>query len=1241
MKKLPLLILCALPFLDAEATTYTVTSTSNSNSAGTLRWAVDSAGNGDTIVFALPASSVITLSGDPILITTSCTLDGTIAGGNVHISGGGSVQPFLVQGGSPTLSNMTLENGYALGGTGGNSADGGGGGGGGGFGGACLADSTVQFENVSFINNTAIGGNGGSTAYGPGRGGGGGGGLGGSGGNADSYGGGGGGGQLPSSTGASSSSSIGGAGGSTGGGDGGDQDISGFSGGRWGGGGGGGGTTTSAFGPPGGSGGFGGGGGGEGDTSVSGLGYGGGSGGFGGGGGGTSADASSPNGVGGYGAGDGGGQNAILGAPGGGGAGLGGALFVSANNLVTLTYDSSMTAFSGNAVSGGSAGANGGSGTVVATNGQGLGTDLFIQSSGAAAFAINGIDTTITIAGTVISDGSGIVSKSGIGTLALSGSNSYAGGTSLNAGQITLSHNNALGSGTLSALGGTTLSLGSGVNAANAIAIASASSMTLTVPSGTGTLSGIISGSGASFSKTGSGTLALTGANTFNGGMSVLEGTLALSSTGSIASSLPVTLSGSGNFSIANANSDVTIGDLLMATGTSVDLGGRNLTFGANNLTLLSGDISGSGGSLTKAGSSTVIVAGDNTYDAGTTLSAGQLTARSNTAFGTGSMQLSDGTTLALESGVSINNEVIAPNSGSATLNVSSGIGTRAGELNGTGGSLTKTGSGALVLAGGGLYDGMLTVASGTCSVNNTFLGELVTQSGATIKGTGTIGTLTIANGAALSPGNSIGTITVGTLTLNSSSTTNIEFDPSNTSLIQVTGTANLAGTLNLIQDAGSYPTSGSYTILTATTLNGTFDTITGGLAGYVFRLNYPGTDVLLEYAYGRFTIPSTGLTGNRLSHAEYLNAHAPDSSEYYALTTLSGSQLEEALDSVSPSRNAFGPFVTQKTMLSLSHMVNSYLGIQRFLGHTKTPEGAYTACLSHLENVTTETSSSTRSSPQSNAWITGFADIEHQEQESQNPSFRTNSEGVLLGYDWNTPSTAIIGGAIGYAHSHIHDDHHMGGANIPYYFGALYSGLYKHHWYLQTAFWVAYHQIHNYRHIAYDAVDTTARADFHGWQIDPHLELGYDFHTPHTVIEPYAAIDWVVNWEHGFTEKGAGSLNVEQKSHSSSMLQSEVGMRFYQSVSKSYGRLGARESVSYLYQKPFGTGTVTTAITGSPTFATLRSFQKEQNLASVTLSLFGQFGKDLDSLFSLNYEGQFGAGNSLNMISLNISKVF
>lgn len=83
MKKLPLLLVFALSFLDIEATTYTVISTSNANTAGTLRWAVANASNGDTIVFDLPASSVITLSGDPIVITTSCTLDGTLAGGNV------------------------------------------------------------------------------------------------------------------------------------------------------------------------------------------------------------------------------------------------------------------------------------------------------------------------------------------------------------------------------------------------------------------------------------------------------------------------------------------------------------------------------------------------------------------------------------------------------------------------------------------------------------------------------------------------------------------------------------------------------------------------------------------------------------------------------------------------------------------------------------------------------------------------------------------------------------------------------------------------------------------------------------------------------------------------------------------------------------------------------------------------------------------------------------------------------
>ncbi len=142
--------------------------------------------------------------------------------------------------------------------------------------------------------------------------------------------------------------------------------------------------------------------------------------------------------------------------------------------------------------------------------------------------------TGATIALNGVLSGDGGLSKSGTGTLKLSGDNSsLTGGVTLSAGTLELGHNNALGAttSTLEVTGSSTLTLGSGLNVANTIA-SHGGGLTLTFNSaGDAELSGVLAAyySGTTeVKKTGAGTLTLSGDNSafMHGTISVEEGTL-------------------------------------------------------------------------------------------------------------------------------------------------------------------------------------------------------------------------------------------------------------------------------------------------------------------------------------------------------------------------------------------------------------------------------------------------------------------------------------------------------------------------------------------------------------------------------------------------------------------------------------------------------------------------------------------------------------------------------------------
>ena len=123
----------------------------------------------------------------------------------------------------------------------------------------------------------------------------------------------------------------------------------------------------------------------------------------------------------------------------------------------------------------------------------------------------------------------------------------------------------------------------------------------------------------------------------------------------------------------------------------------------------------------------------------------------------------------------------------------------------------------------------------------------LTVATGALVGGTGALPSTTI-NGT-LSPGNSIGTITInGNLVLGAGAIYRVEVSPTAADRTNVTGTATLAGTAQLVFGPGTY-TSNSYTILSAAGgRTGTFDTVTteGLPATLSASLSYTATDVLL-----------------------------------------------------------------------------------------------------------------------------------------------------------------------------------------------------------------------------------------------------------------------------------------------------------------------------------------------------------------------------------------------------------
>jgi autotransporter-associated beta strand protein len=358
-------------------------------------------------------------------------------------------------------------------------------------------------------------------------------------------------------------------------------------------------------------------------------------------------------------------------------------------------------------------------------------------ASGTAQFDTDG--QLLEIAGII--SGSGNLRKVGVGTLTLSGANTFVNSTTVSGGTLALSGGSAIvDSGTiilnntagveLSILSSETIrSLQGGGASGGDTRIASNQTLTIAetgtvtydgrlfnngtlAMSGAGSLtaSGQISGSG-SIAMVGSGILTLSGNNTFSGGATLNAGTLAITNANALGSTGTISFGG---------------GTLQYGSGVATDLSPR-IGMGAgqavridtnSNIVTYSSAITGSGGTLTKLGAGTLSLAGNNTFSAGAiTISAGTLQIGSSGLLGGGAY-----------SG-NISNSSTFDYAGSANQTLS-------GVISGTG-ALSVSGGGLLNLTGNNTYTGATSLTSGALRIN----GNATLSSNTTI---------TVSNGAAL-----------------------------------------------------------------------------------------------------------------------------------------------------------------------------------------------------------------------------------------------------------------------------------------------------------------------------------------------------------------------------------------------------------------------------------------------------------------------------------------------------------
>ncbi len=813
------------------------------------------------------------------------------------------------------------------------------------------------------------------------------------------------------------------------------------------------------------------------------------------------------------------------------------------------------------------------------------------------------------------------VSGGGASVVSLSGS----GQVILGANTLTLSNAADLFSGVISGTGGLTIGAGgeilTGANTYTGVTlIDTGATLQLGNGAGLGVIAGpttdngllvfdggaasntiyakVITGSGAV--TLASGTLGLTGTNTFTGVTTINTGaTLQFgedTTTGTVAgnvvdngsavfdfsgaATMPGAFSGSGSAEIEDGTLLVTVGGALggavtIDTGATLQWGNGAAAFlvgggGAvvdNGALVMNFGAGSVGGSIPISGTGTLEVQSGEFGDSGASTYTGVTTI--DTA---GVLALSGAGSIADSANLVDNGKFdISGTTGGAsiiTLSGSGGVSLGAQTLTLTNASGTFSG----VLADGGLSGGAgggLTIAAGaeTLTGASTFTGLTTIKSGATLN----LG----AGGAA---GSVVGPILdSGTLNLDRNNT--LTFSQS----ISGAGALNQVGTGTTVLDAVN-PFTGLTTVSAGAlevgdaahagaTLGGNVVVGAGGtlmghgtVAGSVtnFGVVAPG-GTIGTLTVGSYTQAVTGTLNIEVSPtaASLLNAIGPanlagklavtfDPGTYSAAhiyQIVTGHPVTGTFSATgvtgSPSGEAFG-VVYQPTQVDLVTEATANAEVYGAVSAATLDRAQNFATLveDRFGDATCPDGSTDKSAPGCQgfgAWAFAIGSWSNQGANGASFGFHNDGAGVVGGIDRSWENGSLVGAAFGYAHNDL--DMTAGGAKAsgPSYYGAIYGRLVAEGglWFDGQAFYMHSDWSVNRTMPGFGVASASPNADSEGFLLQASAPIG------DTALRPYGRITYVFSNRGGALEQGAGPLGFQINSASQSAAVGEVGLQY------------------------------------------------------------------------------------------------
>ncbi len=412
-----------------------------------------------------------------------------------------------------------------------------------------------------------------------------------------------------------------------------------------------------------------------------------------------------------------------------------------------------------------------------------------------------------------------------------------------------------------------------------------------------------------------------------------------------------------------------------------------------------------------------------------------------------------------------------------------------------------------------------------------------------TINASGTFNNLQIDSGATLTANDyvSIGGTFTNTGTLNSTSnyiqndgSTLSVLANSNTNYGKIVTTSpatvsadstlkfNLTGTISDNTDFKVIDTSGQG-------IGNVPGTITTDSAFFSFTASDASGDLVVTSHRTGVTFNSIAANTNAGSVGTVLdNMNNPSSEMSNILSALEASPASEVANSINSFSSKFDNTIPQVSQTTMDQFV------AKTINHTSTSDNS----------VPTGVSTGSEMRHDWAMWAEGFGGGLHQLAQEASQGYNARIGGTILGIERDAWDTGKAGFSQGCSQSLIRGKDNANNSNIASFQSSFYGLFNIGAYYVNAAFSFGYNRYHNSREV--NDLGTILTAVFHvgGEQYSPYIEGGYTFNYGNWQITPLASFEYMKLYIPGYTESGAGALDLQVDAQDYNSAQTGFGFK-------------------------------------------------------------------------------------------------